>query len=721
MVNDNASYAPKHKGDKLGLDENIPATEPNNNLLANAADESASSLTQQRLEQLLDRTRTQLRIVNALSRNFLNVFLADLTTETLSILKLEGYVTSGLREGFDQTYSYRTILENYTEERVHPEDRASFVAAIDPKRVAVELEKAEEYTGHYRILVDGAVHYFQFRFTPLYDEEAGQRLNQVVAGFQNIDSIVAEEARNRQALTDALAAAEHSSRAKTTFLNNMSHDIRTPMNAIIGFTSLAAAHIDNKEQVADYLQKIQTSSSHLLSLINDVLDMSRIESGKMRLEETQASLATIMHDLKVIVQADVAAKQLDFFIDTVDVTNEVIICDKLRLNQVLLNLLSNAVKFTEPGGVVSVRITQTATSPDGWADYEFRVKDSGIGMAPEFVSHVFEAFERERTSTVSGTQGTGLGMAITKNIVDMMGGTITVHSELGRGSEFIISLRFRTAANPVKNEPIPQLQGLRALVVDDDMHTCMSVSKMLAKIGMRADWTLFGKEAIHRAMFAIEQNDEYYAYIIDWLMPDMNGVEVVRRIRAVVGDSKPIIILTAYDWSNIEQEAREAGVTAFCSKPLFMSELRELLEQPFKHPNAPKHGDVLPDFSGKRVLLVEDNELNREIAVEILHSVHFDVECARNGVEALQAVQGNKPGHFDLALMDIQMPIMDGYEATRSIRKLDPARASLPIFAMTANTFEEDKHRAEQAGMNGHISKPIEIPALIKTLEDAFA
>ncbi len=420
-------------------------------------------------------------------------------------------------------------------------------------------------------------------------------------------------------LEDALAAAQHANRAKTTFLNNMSHDIRTPMNAIIGFTSLAATHIDNKEQVQDYLAKITTSSNHLLSLINDVLDMSRIESGKVKIEEKETSLPEIMHDLKTIVQADITAKQLEFYIDTADVVNENVLCDKLRLNQLLLNLLSNAMKFTKPGGIVSVRILQKGNAPDGWASYEFQVKDTGIGMSKEFQEHVFEPFERERTSTVSGIQGTGLGMAITKNIVDMMGGTISVASEEGKGSTFTVALQLRTCSGPVGQEVVPQLKGLRALVADDDFNTCSSVTQMLSIIGMRPDWTTSGKEAVLRVKLAEEQNDEYSAYIIDWLMPDMNGIGVVRRIRSIIGDGKPIIILTAYDWSDIEEEARNAGVTAFCSKPIFLSELREILESPFvlKDEEEELPEDVI-SFEGKKILLVEDNEINQEIALEFL-------------------------------------------------------------------------------------------------------
>ncbi len=520
-------------------------------------------------------------------------------------------------------------------------------------------------------------------------------------------------------LQDALAAAQHANKAKTTFLNNMSHDIRTPMNAIIGFTSLAAAHIDNTEQVQDYLAKITTSSNHLLSLINDVLDMSRIESGKVKIEEKETSLPEIMHDLKTIVQADITSKQLDFYIDTADVIHEHVLCDKLRLNQVLLNLLSNAMKFTKPGGIVSVRILEKGTASDGCVSYEFQIKDTGIGMSKEFQKHVFEPFEREKTSTISGIQGTGLGMAITKNIVDMMGGSISVSSEEGKGTTFTVSLQFKTHSGSVQQEAIPQLKGLRALVTDDDFNTCSSLTKMLSTIGMRPDWTTSGKEAVLRTKLAWEQNDNYAVYIIDWLMPDMNGVEVVRRIRRIIGEETPIIILTAYDWSDIEEEARKAGVTAFCSKPIFLSELREILEAPYAIQSAEiQTSENDNSFTGKKILLVEDNELNQEIAVEILQEAGFILDVADDGSVAVDKMKSAAPGQYDLILMDIQMPILNGYEATKQIRSLEnPAFTDIPIIAMTANAFDEDKKAALDAGMNGHIAKPIDVPELMDLLK----
>ena len=523
-----------------------------------------------------------------------------------------------------------------------------------------------------------------------------------------------------QALSDAVAAAETANRAKSTFLSNMSHDIRTPMNAIIGFTTLAISNLDDKERVKDYLAKTLASSNHLLSLINDVLDMSRIESGKIHLEEVEVNLSDVLHDLKTIVSGQIYAKQLELYMDAMDVTNEDVYCDKTRLNQILLNLLSNAIKFTPAGGTVSVRVRQLAGTVHGCGQYEFRIKDNGIGMSPEFAKKIFEPFERERTSTVSRIQGTGLGMAITKNIVDMMGGTIEVQTAQGKGSEFIICLPMRAQAEHRPVEKITELEGLKALVVDDDFNTCDSVTKMLVKVGMRAEWTLSGKEAVLRARQSIEMSDVYHAYIIDWRLPDMNGIEVTRQIRSLHDDT-PIIILTAYDWSDIEVEAKAAGVTAFCSKPMFMSDLRETLMNALGQKQTDAAQELLPekdaDFKDRHILLVEDNELNREIAQEILREYGFRVDTAENGAIAVEKVSTAAPGSYDLVLMDVQMPIMDGYTATRQIRALDdPALAGIPILAMTANAFDEDRRNALESGMNGFLSKPIVIGDLVQEL-----
>ncbi len=547
-----------------------------------------------------------------------------------------------------------------------------------------------------------------------------QRLKQKVAQ-------ATKELQNKtDELTHALQAADAANRAKTTFLNNMSHDIRTPMNAIIGYTALTTTHLDNQERARDYLSKIAQASNHLLSLINDVLDMSRIESGKVSINERPENLADILQGLRNIIQSDIHAKRMELFIDTVDVTDEEIYCDKLRLNQILLNLTSNAIKFTPVGGTIAIRVTQKPSRSKGRGLYEFQVSDTGIGMSPEFAKTVFDPFTREQTSTVSGIQGTGLGMAITKNIVDMMGGTIRVESEQDKGTTFTVNLELRFSAAHQEMDPIAELKGFRGLVVDDDMVCCQSVSKMLRQIGMRAEWALSGREAIARTTEAVEMADPFEVYIVDWSMPELSGIETVRQIRQIVGNDSPIILMSAYDWSDIEQEARRAGVTGFISKPLFASDLHHTLERSLGRAadDVPVKESALQQeagFSGKRILLVEDNELNREIATEILQEAGFLVECAENGRQACDMVAQSEPGYYNLILMDIQMPIMDGYAATRAIRAMeDPHLSSIPIFAMTANAFEEDREKAIETGMNGHLAKPIDLDKMMELLKGLF-
>jgi len=663
--------------------------------------------------------RQQMELVQALSIDYKVVCFFDLETGIGKPLRVEE-VSQQFKENFAGELSFEESMEFYIQKYVCEEDREMVRQAASREEIEKGLSEGKQYHVNFRTQKKGQLEYYQMKIV-----RAGVRSGRgsIVLGIRSVDKEIRNEMEQRSNLKDALMQANRASKAKSVFLSNMSHDIRTPMNAIVGFTSLAMKHIDNRERMEEYLKKIMTSGNHLLSLINDVLDMSRIESGKIRLDEKACSLPEILHSICNIVQADVHAKQLELHIDTLDIRNEDIYCDKLRLNQVLLNLLGNAVKYTGAGGAINMRITEKAGAPDGFAQYEFSIKDNGVGMSDEFVEHIFEPFEREKNSTTSGIQGTGLGMAITKNIVDMMNGTIEVESELGVGSTFTVSFVFRIRKEEKEEQAIPELKNCRALVVDDDFNTCDSVSYMLQQIGMRAEWTLSGKEAVLRTRQAVTRNDNYCVYILDWLMPDMNGVEVARRIRQETGDNAPIIVLTAYDWSDIEEEAREAGVTAFCRKPLFSSELRKCLKSVMTREDeaeTPLEALAARHHTG-RILLAEDNELNQEIAVAILEEAGFLTEIAGNGEIAVEMLKQSEPGYYRLILMDVQMPVLGGYDATRIIRNLDnPKLSNIPILAMTANAFEEDRKEALRCGMNGHIAKPIDIEKLMETLDQVL-
>ncbi len=711
--NVNVEYRVQHKdGEVLHVMGNIKLLKENGELFYQRflLDCTAQKLQEKRNE------RRHKELVQALSIDYNLVCFFDLDTGIGVPIQNREHEGGAFSTIFNGDISYTESMEYYIQEFVYQDDRKMLLQASSIDKLKIELERQKQYYVNYRMMGKGnEIIYYQMKAVRAGTE--GENFG-IVLGFRSVDGETRREMEKKTLLENALQQANRASKAKSVFLSNMSHDIRTPMNAIVGFTALATAHIDQKDQVEEYLKKIMTSGNHLLSLINDVLDMSRIESGRMHLDEKPCQLPDILHGLRNILQADVHAKQIELYIDAVDVLDEEIYCDKLRLNQVLLNLLSNAVKYTGAGGIVSLRITEKAGAPEGYAHYEFTIKDTGIGMSEEFVSHIFEPFEREKNSTISGIQGTGLGMAITKNIVDMMNGTIEVKSEQDVGTEVIVSFTFRIHSGSKEPQDIPRLKNCRALVVDDDFNTCDSVSYMLGQIGMRAEWTLSGKEAVLRTRQAVTRGDHYYVYIVDWLLPDMNGIEVTRRIRKETGEDVPIIVLTAYDWSDIEDEAKEVGVTAFCSKPLFLSELRSCLHSIIdKGEQEEKETRELVKHHTGRILLAEDNELNQEIAAAILGDAGFCTEIAGNGQIAVEMLKKSKPGYYQLVLMDVQMPEMDGYQATRTIRKLENKElASIPILAMTANAFEEDKQEALKCGMNGHLAKPIDIEVLFETL-----
>ena len=670
---------------------------------------------QEMIDAASSRERQYMEMIQALSMDYANVYWVNLTRDTVKAFRMSNAVMKNFGNRF-QEGSYKNLIRFYVETSVYEPDREMLLAYAAPEHLMKVLEEESSCAVNYRVMRDGEIEYFRMNASRI--ESACEDI-EIAIGFSNVDKEIRQEMEQRKLVEYALAQAQHANSAKTTFLSNMSHDIRTPMNAIMGFSEIAASHLDNSERVKDCLEKIMSSSAHLLSLINDILDMSRIESGKVQIQEKECNLSELLHTLVNIIQPQVTAKQLDFFIDTFDVTNEDIYTDPLKLNQIFINILGNAVKFTAAGGTVSFRIRQKPCAVEGYGTYEFSIQDTGIGMSSAFVEHIFEPFERESTTVQSGIEGTGLGMAITKNIVDMMGGTIQVSSEKGKGTEFVIILTLKLQEERSTSQNIVELEGLRALVVDDDFGTCDSVTSMLREIGMRSEWTTSAREAVLRARKAYDEQEPFHTYILDLNMPEQSGIETARKIRKAVGDDIPIIILTAYDWSDVEKEAREAGITAFCTKPLFMSDLKSALLKVnhLMEERTEKMNFTDIDFSGKRVLVVEDNELNREIAAEILQEAGFTVEMAVDGSDAVYMVEKSEEYYYDIILTDIQMPVMDGYEevvAIRSMKRKDVA--VMPIIAMTANAFEEDKALALKCGMNDHIAKPLDISVVYKIL-----
>ncbi len=657
---------------------------------------------QRRIEMELDNRLLVAGIYDA----FDMVFAVNLTKNDYHTIKNNQFVGQDMKKlaNFDEliAFSLENMPETFRKDFYNHFSREALLKAYEAGETDVYLEHQ-----HYR--PDGQALWTNTHVFFAENPYSGDIME--ITLCQNIDERIRKEAESKAILQDALMMAEKANRAKSEFLSRMSHDIRTPMNAVIGYATIAAAHLDERERVKDSLKKILSSGEHLQGLINDVLDMSRIEAGKESLNLVRTSISEMIRTVMPMIQSQIANKQLELYVDTIDVMNEYVYADAQKIRQLLLNILGNAVKFTSNGGSISVKIKQTASRKAGHAVYTFLIKDTGIGMSKEFQKHLFETFAQERTSTNSKQLGTGLGMAIAKSYVDMMDGTISVDSEVGKGTEFAVKLEFKLQEDVKPDVRLEQLKGYRALVVDDDFQSCESVVHLLRDIGMRADFTTTGKEALFRTQMAYGEGDSYFAYIIDWIMPDMNGIELVRRIRKIVGNEVPIIILTAYYWGDIEQEAKEAGVTAFCTKPLFTSDLTGIFLQ---HENI---AEETISFQGERILLVEDNDLNREIAKFMLEEVGFEVDIACDGQDAVHAMEECEDGKYNYILMDVQMPIMDGLTATEHIRKSDRAYLkSVPIIALTANAFNEDVERCLSAGMNAHLAKPFKMENIVGTL-----
>lgn len=648
-------------------------------------------------------------------------FSFNVTRDRMEAILCSNSVLDKVMAGFPSpaSASFDAVIRKWADECLVAEDRQAVLEKMDLKRFRELFEAGRrEDDLEYRLLSDGEHPVFMKQNVILTrDEKTGDVLGLLIA--KDVTETRLQESLYMQALKDACESANQANKAKSEFLSSMSHDIRTPMNGIVGMTEIAKANVGNPEKVLDCLSKITRSSRLLLDLINEVLDMSKIESGKLSVSESEINLAELVENILTSIQPLVKQKGHTLHVHLNDVVHEDVIGDPLRLQQVFINLLSNAIKYTPDGGVIEFGITELQDHFQPYGTFQFVFKDNGAGMTPEFLKRLFLPFERADEVRQKKISGTGLGMAITRNIVSLLGGEISVASEPGKGTTFTVLLHLKRQTQ--RKDIVRELKDLPVLIVDDDQAVCESACLMLNAAGVRGEWVLSGEEGVARVKGARDERREFFAVIVDWKMPGMDGVEVTKRIRSEVGSTVPVIILSGYDWSEIEEEARRAGVDAFIAKPLFRSRLLYVLEQfvmPQREDGAAQADKAPPvDFRGRRILLVEDNELNIEIAREVLEMTGAVVEEALNGELAVEAVRNSPENHYAAVLMDIQMPVMNGYEAARAIRNLPREDVrSLPIIAMTADAFVEDIQRTQDAGMNAHIAKPLDFALLYRVL-----
>ena len=666
--------------------------------------------TARRMQMASDNASMEL-LIQSMVRLLDRFVVCDLENDRYRFYNLQGGMI------YAPTGTYHDFVEQVVAKYKTLESLDTLDALISPENIRKNLQDENEiYKFEYCSLDENT--YKIASFIPL--EWDGTKLVKVLLASMDVSQEKKAEIESHKALKEAYRAAENASRAKTDFLSNMSHDIRTPMNAIVGLTAIAGANIENQDKVVECLGKITKSSRHLLGLINEVLDMARIESGRMSLAEEDFSLPELVDNLLTLTNPAIDEHHHQLEVHVEHIEHEAVCGDSLRIQQVFVNLMSNAIKYTPDGGNITFTIKE---KPNGFSElgcYEFSIADNGIGMTPEFQKIMFEPFSRADDHRTTKVQGTGLGMAITRNIVNLMNGDIQVESAPNKGTKITVTVYLKLQEDEKEQEK--ELFDLPVLVVDDDQTSCESTVETLQEIGIAGEWVLTGKEAVERCAARHETARDYFAVILDWKMPEMDGIETARRIRECVGQDVTIIILTSFEFSEIEEEARAAGVDAFMAKPLFRSRLTATLRQFTSGKKEKDARNYLEDFAktdytGKRLLLVEDNDLNREIATEILGMTGVTVETAENGKIAVEKVAAAPENWYSLVLMDIQMPVMNGYEATAAIRSLPGSRGKVPIIAMTANAFAEDVQLAKNTGMNEHIAKPLDLNKLNDVLK----
>ncbi len=660
-------------------------------------------------------------MITALASDYRSVYYLNLDTGMAICYRKDGSVPAPFKEGDE--IGYLEIFSTYAEKFVAPEFREKFLAFIQPENVRAGVAKNKIYTLRYLVNHGGKESYEMLRMAGVHNagDAPDAPLRIVGFGFSDIDEEMRDSLAKSQALSDALKTAEEASKAKTIFLSNMSHEIRTPMNAIIGLDSLALHEPEISSKTRGYLEKIGSSAEHLLSLINEILDMSRIESGRTKINSEEFSFPKLLEQVNTIIDDQSRTKGLNYSCHVAGTLDDYYVGDVTKIRQILINILGNAVKFTPKGGNIDLNVEKIAAF-DNKSTLVFKISDTGIGISKEFLPKIFDTFTQENATTAFKYGSSGLGMAITKGIVDMMNGKIDVESEKGKGTTFRVTLTLNDSLRKQATDDEIEIHPseMSVLVVDDDEIALGHAKLVLGKAGILTDTVLTGKEAVEMAKLRHARREPYNLIVIDWQMPEMNGIETAREIRKVTGDESAIIILTAYNWDDILDEALAAGVDCFISKPVFsgilLDEFKNALRRKKEHTSFAKNK---AELAGKRVLLAEDMEVNAQIMMEVLKMRDLQVELAVNGREALEMFRNHPEGYYNAILMDVRMPEMDGLEATAAIRKLDRDDAKkVPIIALTANAFDEDVQRSLQVGMNAHLSKPINPDHLYQTLEE---